>query len=135
MRTRWMIALSLTMATGCVAQPDDSLGEGGNHAGDEPIAETEEPILGTTSFTNCSVDQQNLLLESARFARVTVNSPAFRQCVDTAMRTGITFNGATFGPYTYCNGDPYQSDTIDQRITRVLDAATKSANNMRMDCS
>lgn len=132
MRVSKLALLSLLTVTGCIAAPDDSSAPATDA---EPTGEAEESILGTTRFINCSVDQQNLLLESARFMRVGVNSAAFRQCVDRGMRTGITVNGSPIGPYFYCNGDPYQNDTLDQRITRVLNTAAASANNMVMECS
>ncbi|MBL8626271.1 MAG: hypothetical protein JNK64_33455 [Myxococcales bacterium] len=119
----WLSAALLTAAA-CTT-PEDATDLGADEAA----------VMGGTSFDNtCPADVQAYVEDTMLHARTAIASTAFSQCLDQAMRTGITMAGASIGPYRKCNGDPYYASDIATQVARAL-AATRSSNSLAFSCS
>jgi hypothetical protein len=116
----------------------------------ESVATDNEAVLGNDdSITSCNTSEKNHLWRSLYAGRYIARSAGFRQCVDAAMRSGITLSvdgeaPKTIGPYEDCNctdaPQPHHATpvcnapSIDQRIAQVMAAAT-STSDLTFTCT
>lgn len=121
---RGALVVGLTVLAGCADVPTTE--EQGN-----------QHLLGTTSTTSCTTNEQALALHAVSAGRFVAVSDAFRQCVATAMagRTRVLrFGGATdVGPYAPSAGDPFARETLNIQVERAAYAST-STNDVSLTC-
>ncbi len=117
----WLSAALLTAAA-CTSTDDADLGA------------DEAAVMGGTSFaSSCPADVQAYVEDTMFHGRAAIGSAAFAQCLDRAMRTGITKGAASTGPYRECIGDPFHGRDIATQVARAL-AATRSSNSLALTC-
>ncbi|HEY2514137.1 MAG TPA: hypothetical protein VGI39_24890 [Polyangiaceae bacterium] len=99
--TTALAAGATTLTYGCSAAPLEG----------ERLGAQSEAVLGPTSYSSCkAADVPNLELAYA-YGRVATNSPAFKECIDTAFSQNLKvtppgFGPVTIGPYVACSSDP-----------------------------
>jgi hypothetical protein len=89
------------------------------------------PILGplTVDQATCDNDHWTFLELTLHYARTLVETPAFGQCLETAVRDGF----AGIGPYKECPGDPAEGASA-RRAGLLADRTVTTSNATLMHC-
>lgn len=130
-----------------LASPLSALGRGALFVGltalsgcaDEPAteAQNDQNLLGTTTTTSCTTNEQALALHAVSAGRFVAVSSAFRQCVAAAMAgsTPVLHFGqpTVVGPYAPSAGDPFAREPLNIQVERAVYAST-STNDVSLTC-
>jgi hypothetical protein len=120
--------LSAALLTTACITPDDAADDAADLGADQAA------IMGGTSFAaTCPADVQAYVEDTMFHGRAALGSVAFAQCLDQALRTGITNSGVSVGPYTSCDGDPDDGRTMDVQVARIL-AAARTPASLQFHC-
>jgi hypothetical protein len=102
------------------------------------------PLFGSVAYgSTCTDSLKDFQDEILFYGRVVARSQAYAQCVEAAVRNGVSGTplqtSYTFGPYMVCQGgaagfDPYWNERYTVQIEKALNAA-QSPNRLHINCS
>lgn len=110
----------------------------------EEVGVQSTALFGSVSYgSTCTDSLKDFQEDILAYGRIVARTSAFSQCIDTAVRTGVSGTpldtAYNFGPYKPCHGagagdDPYWDASKTTQIQKVLDI-TKSPNKLHINCS
>jgi hypothetical protein len=103
---------------------------------DVETSEATEDLLGTvTTTSDCTAQKSTFITSTMRYGRITASTRAFEQCVEQALRAGVSVAGGGWaGNYRRCNGDPFYGEPLTTQLQAVLDVA-RSGYDVQINCS
>lgn len=100
------------------------------------VTQAQSPLLGAVRYgADCNATDKSFLDKVMHYGRTVTVTPAFAQCVDSAIRTGVTTrSGYKIGPYRKCNGDPFYANDLNTQVAKVTQA-TRSSVDVTINCT